>query len=159
MLDYQNQETGFSEYKTVILGSLKKKLTKKAEEIASKKNDVYASDDKYGSYSDSGNKSVIGKYLMHMIRWWTKDRSIELTNNISDGSFLLVEVENDEDEHEAVDTTSDPLAEARKKEVKLLEGELSSVQEISFAFRRCTSRLIEMSSKPKDFSWVDYYNL
>lgn len=41
--------------------------------------------------------------------------------------------------------------EARRKEVKLLEGELSSVQEISFAFRRCSSRLIEMSSRPKTF--------
>jgi hypothetical protein len=62
MLDYQNQEHGFSEYKTVILGSLKKKMLEKAEELkAKKKNDVYAADNKYGSYSDSGNKSVVGE--------------------------------------------------------------------------------------------------
>lgn len=65
---------------------------------------------------------------------------------------MTITVEVDGDDQEEVDTSSDPEAEARKKEVKLLEGELSSVQEISFAFRRCTSRLIEMSSRPKDFS-------
>lgn len=64
MMDYQNQETGFSEYKTVILGSLKKKMAKKVEEIAEKRSDVYAADDKYGSYSDSGNKSVIGGWVI-----------------------------------------------------------------------------------------------
>jgi hypothetical protein len=63
MLDYQNQETGLSEYKTVILGSLKKKMTEKAEEFAaSKKSGVYAADEKFGSYSDSGNKSVVGEF-------------------------------------------------------------------------------------------------
>jgi hypothetical protein len=57
-----------------------------------------------------------------------------------------------EEEHESVDTSHDSQAAARAREVKLLEGELSSVQEISFAFRRCSSRLIELSSRPKDFS-------
>jgi hypothetical protein len=60
--------------------------------------------------------------------------------------------EEHEHEHEQEDSSHDPQAEARRREVKLLEGELSSVQEISFAFRRCTSRLIELSSRPKDFS-------
>ena len=31
-------------------------------------------------------------------------------------------------------------------EVKLLEGQLSSVQELSFAFKRAASRLVEMAS-------------
>lgn len=114
-LDYQNQEHGFSEYKTVIVGSLKKRLSKKSTEDKGNKGGVYASDEKYGSYSDSGNKSV------------------------------TVEIDDSEDDNE----DADPLAVQRKKEKKLLEGELSSVQEISFAFRRCTSRLIELSSSPK----------
>ena len=65
-------------------------------------------------------------------------------------AYNIVEVDDQDDE--AVDGSSDPWEDERKKEVKLLEGELSSVQEISFAFRRCTSRLIELSSNPKDFS-------
>ena len=63
MLDYQNQRHGLSEYKTVILGSLKKKMAAKAEVMkeAQSKNAVYAADEKYGTYSDSGNKSVTGE--------------------------------------------------------------------------------------------------
>lgn len=62
-LDYQNQKSGFSEYKTVILGSLKKKMAAKAEEMKAKsqQNDVYSADQKFGSYSDSGNSSVTGE--------------------------------------------------------------------------------------------------
>lgn len=67
MLEYQNQEHGFSEYKSVIIGSLKKKILSKAEEMkkVNSKNDVYAADEKFGSYSDSGNNSVTGEYLSH----------------------------------------------------------------------------------------------
>jgi hypothetical protein len=35
---------------------------------------------------------------------------------------------------------------ARTAELKMLEGELASIQELSFAFRRAASRLTEMSS-------------
>lgn len=70
MLDYQNQEHGLSEYKTVILGSLKKNMAQKVEELKKAKESaeepagdsgVYAAEDKFGSYSDSGSKKVIGE--------------------------------------------------------------------------------------------------
>lgn len=69
MLDYQNQEHGFSEYKTVILGSLKKNMVQKVKELKNTKESaaeggVYAAEDKFGSYSDSGSKRVTGELLM-----------------------------------------------------------------------------------------------
>jgi len=44
------------------------------------------------------------------------------------------------------DGTVDLTDEKRAKEMKMLGGELASIQELSFAFRRAASRLIEMSS-------------
>ena len=43
---------------------------------------------------------------------------------------------------------------AAQDQLKLLEGELSSVQELRFAFRRAASRLVEMSSKQYYTRWL-----
>jgi predicted ATPase len=42
---------------------------------------------------------------------------------------------------------------AANDELKLLEGELSSVQELKFAFRRAASRLTEMAGKEYLKNW------
>ena len=42
---------------------------------------------------------------------------------------------------------------AANDELKLLEGELSSVQELKFAFRRAASRLTEMAGKDYLENW------
>lgn len=39
------------------------------------------------------------------------------------------------------------------REIKLLEGELASIQELSFAFRRAGSRLVELSGEDYLKSW------
>ena len=69
MMDYQKQEHGFSEYKTVILGSLKKKIKGKnnSKDNLENNSDVYAPDKKYGGYSDSGNNSVTGMLMLKSV--------------------------------------------------------------------------------------------
>ena len=42
---------------------------------------------------------------------------------------------------------------AANDELKLLEGELSSVQELKFAFRRAASRMTEMAGKEYLKNW------
>ena len=44
-------------------------------------------------------------------------------------------------------------ADAVEGELDLLEGELASVQELSFAFRRAASRLIEMAGSEYHRKW------
>ena len=46
---------------------------------------------------------------------------------------------------------------AAQDDLKVLEGELASVQELGFAFKRAASRLIEMSSREYYARWMDRY--
>jgi hypothetical protein len=41
----------------------------------------------------------------------------------------------------------------REEELNILQGELASIQELSFAFRRASSRLIEISSEEYLSAW------
>ena len=53
-------------------------------------------------------------------------------------------------ENTAASASSEEGSESSNAELKMLEGELASIQELSFAFRRAASRLTEMSSSTYD---------
>lgn len=46
---------------------------------------------------------------------------------------------------------------AAQDDLKVLEGELASVQELNFAFKRAASRLTEMSGREYYSRWRDKY--
>jgi hypothetical protein len=54
---------------------------------------------------------------------------------------------NDDEEAAAAGAGGAAPSSSEEKELKLLEGELASIQELSFAFRRAGSRLVELSSR------------
>lgn len=45
------------------------------------------------------------------------------------------------------------LVDAAQEQVTILQGELASVQELGFAFKRAASRLIEMSGVEYNAAW------
>jgi predicted ATPase len=47
------------------------------------------------------------------------------------------------------------VVDAAQEELKVLEGELASIQELSFAFRRAASRLAEMATETYERKWLE----
>lgn len=64
-------------------------------------------------------------------------------------SFVCIErfqIEPKPSDDEPSDDLAESVVPAQDTELKMLEGELASIQELSFAFRRAASRLVEISS-------------